>query len=370
MKNIALIFFSIAFSVLIFEFVILELKYDDASNRDISIEEAGIDINSDLVVKEDLEVYQIEPHPWRWFNLARDYQGQFHRTNSLGYRFDMDSIDPDRPTVGFFGGSTMYSVFTVSEFSIPELVQETCGGNRINALNFGVGGYSTSAEIGAFTEAIRHLRLDHAIFYDGANEIGRYIENVQSNGPDNAVYAKIGFPYDETRFSEINFNKNYNAKHMWLKDFNIGKLIHKFIRKNIYGSDTVYNENIIVDDLTTHPDNIIFIYEENMETLKNIASGQGITVDFFWQPSVFSKSPKSEREISLSDAAPAVQTLLHREVDRRVGESAAVIDLTGVFDGQNSRVFVDAVHLGKSGNQIVANSMIEKSSFLSSICLN
>ncbi len=282
----------------------------------------------------------------------------------------MDAVDPEIPTVGFFGGSTMYSVFTIGEYSIPSLVQETCGAGRINALNFGVGGYSTSAEIGAYMEAIRHIRLDHAIFYDGVNEIGRYIENVQSNGPDNVVYAKIGFPYDETRFSEINFNKNHNAKHMWLKEFNIEKLIHKFIRKNIYKSDTVYNEDIIADDLIAHSDNIISIYERNVEIIKFIARGHKATVDFFWQPSVFSKSVKSEREIALADAAPAVQTLLHREVDRSAGDLAAVIDLTGVFDGQNSRVYVDAVHLGKSGNQIIASSMIEKSPFLRSVCLN
>ena len=81
-----------------------------------------------------------------------------------------------------FGGSTTFSVLTDQKGTI----SEQASSEKYQVLNFGVGGYSTSAEIMTFVEAIRRYPdIEIAIFYDGVNELGTSIEkHIEPNSPE------------------------------------------------------------------------------------------------------------------------------------------------------------------------------------------
>lgn len=65
----------------------------------------------------------------------------------------------------------------------------------VNALNYGIGGYSSTTELMTLIEVKRYDKyIKYAIFYDGVNEVGRYIEYLQK-GSGNPIYKVIGYPY-------------------------------------------------------------------------------------------------------------------------------------------------------------------------------
>src|SRR5262249_10155744 len=138
------------------------------------------------VVREpdpDGEVYAVMSNsilfPTRWYMFQPNFRGRYVVTDDAGFRIDPTAVT-EAKSIGFFGGSTMFSIVTRQEHTIPALVHLP----GFNSLNFGVPGYSTAAELPTLLEALRkYSRLEVAVFYDGVNEIGRYVEMLQDGGP-------------------------------------------------------------------------------------------------------------------------------------------------------------------------------------------
>ena len=115
---------------------------------------------------EDLYNVSVRPHLMRWYSLEPNHSGRFVRTDRLGFR--NESPPATDQAMAFFGGSTMFSTTTDQGQTIPAFF-DLLTGPGAHALNFGVGGYSTSAEIGAFIEAKRaYPQIRTALFYDGS----------------------------------------------------------------------------------------------------------------------------------------------------------------------------------------------------------
>src|SRR6185295_15431464 len=101
------------------------------------LEANGIeDIDRFCVELEQLYTTHVRYHPQRWFALAPNVPGKYHPTDELGFR--NSSHDPGRGVkIGFFGGSTMYSVRTPAEGAIPAQVERVIaerGGPPIEAI--------------------------------------------------------------------------------------------------------------------------------------------------------------------------------------------------------------------------------------------
>src|SRR5690242_19841868 len=126
--------------------------------------------------------------PTRWYMCQPNFRGQFVVTDDSGFRIDPTAVT-EAKSIGFFGGSTMFSILTRQEHTIPALVHLP----GFNSLNFGVSGYSTAAELPTLLEALRRYRLEVAVFYDGVNEIGRYLEMLQDGAPE--AFAAVGYYY-------------------------------------------------------------------------------------------------------------------------------------------------------------------------------
>jgi hypothetical protein len=133
-------------------------------------------------------------HPYRWYSCINDFAGEYVKTDKYGWRIDRTKVSKHISKIACFGGSTMFSS-TEETGTIPYHLNSRINTEQIIALNFGVGGYSSTTELMSLIEVMRYEKnIRYAIFYDGVNEIYRYIEYKQRNA-DNKIYSYCGYAY-------------------------------------------------------------------------------------------------------------------------------------------------------------------------------
>ena len=368
--NITLLAVSLAASLLFVEFVLLEVffnKRDAAARVDIPFEDSGIDFASPTYQAENVAIYELTPHPWRWYMLKESPNHSIFNINRLGYRIDEASATAaNGPVVGMFGGSTTFSVLTAAEYSIPSHIEDYCG-RPLTVLNFGVGGYSSSAQLGAYLEAVRHFKLDHALFYDGVNEVGRYIEAFQVHGDTPHIYRQVGFPYDIIDFVNLPYRQYQPEFLLFARQTNIGRAAWKLLNVALYGGNTAHNDQAILNDTPRHAGYIANTYLRNIAALEALTALENTPaqMDFFWQPMLAFKLTKHPQEEGLEHP---VESALHQQVRAQVTASAKVIDLSQIFAAEPGRIYYDSVHVGKAGNARIAQAIVQQSPYLSAYC--
>src|SRR3954469_10370062 len=75
-------------------------------------------------------------HPYRWYALPPSVEGRYHATDRHGFR--NGPLRAGTVHVGFFGGSTTYSVRTTADGSIPAIVDRALERARAQAVNYGI----------------------------------------------------------------------------------------------------------------------------------------------------------------------------------------------------------------------------------------
>ena len=322
-------------------------------------------VSHNLLERESKALYfdRVRFHPYRWYALPANYRGVYVTTDGYGFRIDPFRVSPRTNKIAFFGGSTMFSARSGNEWSIPALFNEALDGRVAQALNFGVGGYSSAAELTTFIEALRaYDRITCAIFYDGYNEIVRYVERLQDHAAE-PYYDVLGYHY-------------YSA---------LGPAMESVIDAHeiriIYTSQTIRliagvvqrlrgtrNINVIVSDadVPRHAEALAAIYIRNIRDIAAIAQQHNVTAVFFWHPDIGSTTKKrfTDRELKLKASDPVVRKLSAavRAILPRKPELIAHhwFDLSKTLDGLDDRPhFLDPVHVSVDANRLIARRIVD-----------
>ena len=282
---------------------------------------------------------------YRWYNLHPNFNGDFVITDSSGFRIDPNSITDDE-IIGMFGGSTTFSSFTNQQDSIPNQLSDLIPDKQV--LNFGIGGYSSGAEIMTFIEALRfYPGIKYAIFYDGINELGRAFDKQKSNGLVNS-YNLIGEPY----FEGVRLALKNNSKRFSIDNSNIYYLYKHFFNR-IFSGNKIFNREKFLKDIAD-------LYFENVKVINAICIEYRVKCIFTWQPSIYSVADKSlsEEERIISNETPRTDYVHLTKIvlsDQR-SKIFNLIDLTKVFKDKlpSERYFYDWAHINSEGNYLVA----------------
>jgi hypothetical protein len=281
--------------------------------------------------------------------------GRYHATDPFGFR--NGSLRPDSAKVAFFGGSTMYSVRTGAAGSIPGLVSARLDRGRVEAVNFGLGGYSSSNELMTFIEVVR--RADHgirwAVFLDGVNEVNRYAERWQ-DGAAAPFYDVLGYPWTGARYglaNEIGVPVRPRLAVMRALDWLIERVANARRVARLSRTD---------DDYRRAGRTIAEIYFRNLDDIRALAGARGIAPIFFLQPTVFDVRQPTRREqaIRVRAAGRAIDIgRLQAEAYRAIRAdprfvSFGVRDLTDALEGRAGEIFFDDCHLTTAGNALLA----------------
>ena len=284
---------------------------------------------------------------YRWYSNYANFRGKHVVTDASGFRINTESITNDE-IVGMFGGSTTFSVLTSQDGTIPNLLSDILPGHQV--LNFGVGGYSTGAEIMTFVEALRaYPKMKTAIFYDGVNELGRPLERL--GAVYNNSYELIGPPYVTGEINAI----SRSIPGISLADSNLYYIYKRILPILNKKEDPLEKEKRMLS--------IVQRYYDNVRVLSGICAEYEVECFFIWQPSIFttSKDSLTTRENQILTETPMQEYIELTKMifqDKR-SKYFNLTDLSNALDNKpaTDQYYYDWCHLSKDGNELVANEI-------------
>lgn len=329
---------------LVFCLVVLEILTGVALKVYVAIQPSATDYEGiPNYVLEELALVQGSAtlNGYRWYENKKNYTGKAVITDDGGFRIDQSSIHPGDRLIGMFGGSTMFSILTNQQDTIPDSIKI----DGFKSLNFGVGAYSTSLHVITLMEAIRkYPNIRVALFYDGVNELGRALE---SGFFDNGSYNYLGTPYP-TGFRTAYINSG-------------GLFSISITQSNLYF--VIKKVKLFHEQKPLDLERVKEQYFSNISAVNALCREYSIKCFFAWQPSIHTldreaMSEKESRILSVSvmkDYEKLTQSILHDPRSKRF----KLIDLTGIFNGKtpSETYFRDWCHVGSEGNKIIAESL-------------
>lgn len=340
-------------------------------------------IDRELLTKEMKYLYQdgIEFHPYRWYRLAGNFRGEYIQTDALGFRFRPEDADTSKKLIGLYGCSTMFSIYTKQEGTIPDLMNsDKMIPDDFRALNMGVGAYGSSTELAAFMESSRKYPLKYAVFLDGVNEVARYLDRFMYH-KDEAFYDYWVYPYNSalqlafmntlnSRSSEYTMQKKTNWKPAlyWVSVSIAGKIRNLLHLNNSAASSVAGNtkEGWQASDYEEAGRIAAKIYLENIRDIDAIAKSRGVQAYFVIQPSLFTtKRELKPIEQSIRDNNHPFLAAIHESTYRHIREADKTglnfIDLSDAWDDlPPGEYFYDWHHVNKAGNRHLARKIAEK----------
>ena len=308
------------------------------------------------VVREpdpDSEVFAVWSNsilfPTRWYTNQPNFRGRYVVTDDAGFRIDPTAVT-EAKSIGFFGGSIIFSTLTRQEHTIPALVHLP----GFNSLNFGVHGYSTAAELPTLLEALRKYRLEVAVFYDGGSEIARYIEMRQDGAPE--AFAAVGY------YSRLGIDgalASYFSSHqagviVQTPSMRFAKRAWLMLRAH------AVNQSQSPEEMAR---SIAAQYFANIRDIQLIARANSVAPIFVLQPNIFTTGKRlTPTELAIRNRDKTIVAQLAPLVRSAVmsdprAQTNNVVDLSNVFDAAEGEIFYDPFHVGAAGNKIVADRM-------------
>jgi lysophospholipase L1-like esterase len=313
----------------------------------------GVDLDELTAEVRTLYEERVKLQPYRWYAMPANFHGTYINTDAQGFRAS-PPVSGDGPLIGMFGSSTMFSVTTKDEHSIPAFLGQSVNRDAIQVKNFGMGGYSSSAELALLIETARSHRLAVAVFYDGPNEFERYIEKLQDDPPER-YYDVVGYPLSGPWSHAIDLAGDqlfaYDPYTLQLARRVIQRL--PFISRNANALITAANAD-------QHADAVVRLYLRNVQDIAAIAKAHDIVPVFLWQPDIFTtKKQLSAYERQVAESQPALK-LLSDAVRRKLLANPALkdyrfFDISDAVDGLDASThFLDEVHVSFEANRMIA----------------
>ena len=243
-----------------------------------------------------------------------DFRGQVLNIRD-GTRATWTPLKPEL-TVWYFGGSTMYGFGQRDDNTIPSIVAKLAAkdGIKIRSVNFGVSADVNWVETIRLAEALSSKREgpDLIVFYDGSNEIGLGFERVDGGDRDVSHSGRVSLSDAE---------RSARAKQLTLQP----------------ELDPVARANLAAERSAAQ-------YRRGVLAARSLAKTRGISVVHFWQPQPFARQardadPELYARLGFDLNLLPVSTALYERI--RIDSDVNPIDLSKVFDGNTSRIYMD-----------------------------
>ncbi len=294
---------------------------------------------------------------WRSYVYWRrqPFHGKYINVDSAGLRITPAPTPPasgaTRPlTVFMFGGSTMWGTGARDAFAIPALVAGELrhAGLNVEVTNFGETGYvSTQSLVALLLELRAGRRPDVVVFYDGVNDTF-------------SAYSQLraGLPHNEWhRDTEFNLSQGVRRLSRMLVKEAAGRLaildLTKRARRRMGIASQPFPQPPRPDSLSRQ---VVTTYLSNLELLQSLSEHYHFVPLAYWQPTIFQKPRLTEYERLTRARVPEIEAFFQKTYARM--ESSAhgrmLHDLSQAFSDWRDPVYVDWMHLGETGNAVIA----------------
>jgi hypothetical protein len=212
---------------------------------------------------------------------------------------------------------------------------------------------STQEVIALMRELQRGHIPDVVVFLDGVNDTL------------SAFHSGVaGLPLNEShRVAEFNSRDRLNWQGGLLRQLGLYRLAKRVVERSGIRSHRPYTGETETG-LDPLADGVVAAYLGNVKIVKALAAQYGFRVFFFWQPTVFSKTPLSawETQVKFSSGWAQAGPLFARVYERfaaatRGGRFDDLVNLSGLFEQDATTVFIDGAHMTEAGNDKIAEAM-------------
>jgi lysophospholipase L1-like esterase len=306
--------------------------------------------------KEQRTRYEIEtfhPAPYEAFRVwgTEESHGRYINVDKTEMGARRRTINPFQPgcdtrhaqKIWVFGASTTWGYGTPDLATIPSYLSKKLnaeGGNCAEVINLGVDGYNTNKELVYLIQQLKSgERPDTVIFYDGYADA--YVGTL---GP--------GIPSTHWDYDEIKAKQEsgiWNWPNLVKRSYFLTFLNKLMSRSHPQG---VHSDQDLAARVRATTDN----YELNLHLARLLAKEYGFDAYFFWQPYVlYGKKPLVPFEQSMWDDKAIYA--VYEEAGRRAAETGNFVFLGRIFDQVKAPIYIDSVHLGPLGNEIIAGTI-------------
>ncbi len=313
---------------------------------------------------------------WR----SKEFHGKYVNISADGIRktWNPEFGNEKYKRVYVFGGSTAWGYGSRDDFTIPSLLSKRLNENKNEYLlvNYGETAYTLMQEIVYLTLQLKNgERPDYVIFYDGINQVAPAYRTGSAGSINNLPEMKAIF--EKSRYNR----KKYagNAGLIWegltgaIRDnsmiyqaFSQG-LTHEVRNKEINRRKTspvkIFAAASYSDDeLNVLSEEIVSDYIRSVNHIKSLSKIYGFKYILLWQPVLFSKAFISPEEQTYRKAWENRQRRKLFEKTYKIMETKKIVhlyNLSTVFNGIKSTMFIDFMHITEQGNEIVVDKIYE-----------
>lgn len=312
-------------------------------------------------------IWRSRPRKSEYVNVSKD--GVRHTWNPVSSERD-DDIN-----IAFFGASTAFGTGVPDNYTIPSLLSKHLNGgehdlhttekasqSRFHIANYGTGSYVLQQDVQLFLDLIRESKSpDIAVFYHGSNDS---YAAVYSPGIPGWYLGSEGI---EKRLMQPSLGSQRGG----LNQFDVLNLI-----LSDHGSYSIRSvrQQPFLDDYSERIKTFLDYYRAATQLVSDICEVHQIDCYFIWQPSLlFGAKPKSEFESAMY-SSPALLDIAglnyrngvyqqralsatYESVQKVSNDYYKFYNLSRIFDSITETVFIDYVHLGPHGNELVAESI-------------
>ena len=284
------------------------------------------------------------------------------RLNNQGYR-GREAAEP-KPKgelrVVVLGGSTVFE----GEPALPELLERELqkrGIDKVACFNFGVVSSVSGMEVSRLLFEVTDLQPDVVVFYDGANDLLLP-----------AVYdPRPGYPFNFVVYESNPLLHRDPSSFPSFALFAYGSQLLRTMAPAFFEKrfvDLAALRHRVGYESDEWKSSIASTYVKNLGRGHHLARAWGADFVAFFQPLVFYKPDLGPVETAILDQNSAMRPLmvdLRARVQQDLGplrerEGVAVFDLSGIYDGIKTDIFVDIVHTAARGREMIARSMADQ----------
>lgn len=316
--------------------------------------------NTDYFSEDFVKESYLQPGGWRISEKTgditpNDFDGRLYHTKN-GERVTAFTPAKHENTVFVFGGSTIYSLETPDEYTVPSQLQLLFNKfypGRYIVRNMGIISFTTTQQLRLLKTVNDIKKGDIVIFYDGVNEV---FLNIFYANPHSSM-VKVAKQNLDTlswifKFTVMLSERFYFAR-LFLNPVDYG------IPKHL-GDDTFINKMAELSK-QEFAQNIIEAYKYSTE--------KGAVFFHFLQPQFYADDFYTEYEKELKKNKYLMPGGVEesfkkgyphlKKVTVELGSSINSYDLSGIFDGHRDgdEYFLDSVHVNHTGNRVAAENI-------------
>jgi lysophospholipase L1-like esterase len=295
------------------------------------------------------------------------YRGRYIDVDTNGIRHTLEptaaaSAAGSPIKIFMFGGSALWGTGARDDFTIPSALARELESKGLHAkvINFGESGYVSTQEVIALLLRLQdHEVPDLVILYDGVNDTYSAYQQRVAGLPQNEFKRVAEFNLS-TDFDRLSATTLREAAARLATVRVLGAALQKLGVPAGPGPERSASHGFAAGHAAA-PSEVARKYFGNLELLKALGAHYHFKYLAYWQPTLFEKTALTPYERGERAKARAFEDFFrgaYAAVSQQPREAEPFFrDISSVFSGVQQPIFLDWIHLGESGNEMIAKIM-------------